>query len=129
LTFGERKYNLTNKAADKLIQFSFATESEVEKQDEAQIPTEYLRVFYLSLKWNLLSSNENLSWSFELIFEFEYLWHFLTLARNKTAFQYALKEDLNDDFIGKVMHCIESNYKDIEIERLEMEIKKNEAPF
>lgn len=53
--------------------------------------------------WKLLSRHFGLDWSFELLHQFEEYWDTEQLIFNHTAFNYCLKDDLDDEFIKKVL--------------------------
>ncbi|QIA08349.1 hypothetical protein [Draconibacterium halophilum] len=63
------------------------------------IPTKFLEERKDTLQWDLLSSYWGLKWSFELLKQFEQYWVWEELQSNHTAFNYCLKDDLDDEFI------------------------------
>ena len=67
------------------------------------IPTRFIRERKDTLPWDMLSRYWGLNWSFELLQEFEQYWVTDKLIENHTAFNYFLKDDLDDDFIEKVL--------------------------
>lgn len=67
------------------------------------IPTRFLEERKDTLLWDLLSSYWGLKWSIELLQQFEYYWVWKELQGNHTAFNYCLKDDLDDEFIEKVL--------------------------
>jgi len=67
------------------------------------IPTRFIRERKDTLPWDMLSRYWGLKWSFELLQEFEQYWVTDKLIENHTAFNYFLKDDLDDDFIEKVL--------------------------
>lgn len=67
------------------------------------IPTRFIRERKDTLPWDMLSRYWGLNWSFELLQEFEQYWVTDKLIENHTAFNYCLKDDLDDDFIEKVL--------------------------
>jgi hypothetical protein len=132
IQFSKRTYRLTKVEEDNLMRLVYNTDSEFKQQDVALIPERYLNFHYQNLNWEELSKNPNLPWSFGLIFEFEYLWHYENLIHNKAAFQYTLKEDLNDEFLDKVLSDLEiESYQEAEFERMVHESKKEDEfpPF
>ena len=67
------------------------------------IPTQFLKERKEHLSWDRLSSYWGLNWSFELLQQFEQYWIWDELEGNHTAFNYCLKDDLDDEFIEKVL--------------------------
>lgn len=67
------------------------------------IPTKFLEKRKEELDWKFLSGYWALNWSFELLQQFEDYWVTEKLIRNHTAFNYCLKNDLDDGFIEKVL--------------------------
>jgi hypothetical protein len=67
------------------------------------IPTRFIREGKEDIEWDLLSRYWGLFWSFELLQEFEEYWITEKLIKNHTAFNYCLKEELNDELIEEVL--------------------------
>jgi|GEM_PF-5066019 len=67
------------------------------------IPTNFIRERKDTLPWETLSRYWGLKWSMELLEEFQDYWVADSLIQNHTAFNYCLKNDLDDAFIEKVM--------------------------
>lgn len=70
---------------------------------DLHIPTTYLVENKEYMDWDYLSGYWGLDWSFELLQEFEQYWITERLIENHTAFNYCLKDDLEDDFIDIVL--------------------------
>ena len=70
---------------------------------DLHIPTQYLAENKELMDWEYLSGYWGLNWSFELLQEFEQYWITDKLIENHTVFNSCLKNDLNDDFIEKVI--------------------------
>lgn len=67
------------------------------------IPTGFLELRKEELDWEFFSCYWALNWSFELLKQFEDYWVTEKLIGNHTTFNYCLKEDLDDEFIEKVL--------------------------
>ncbi|MBN2828170.1 MAG: hypothetical protein JXQ26_09270 [Tissierellales bacterium] len=67
------------------------------------LPTSFIRERKETLPWETLSRYWGLKWSFAFLEEFQDYWITDRLIQNHTAFNYSLKDDLNDDFIEKVL--------------------------
>jgi len=68
------------------------------------IPTRFLEGRENTIEWDVLSHYWGLNWSFELLQQFEKYWDTEQLICNHTAFNYCLKDDLDDEFIEKVLN-------------------------
>lgn len=67
------------------------------------IPTQFLEERKNTINWDLPSAYWGLRWSFELLQQFDNYWVTKELIKNHTAFNYCLKNDLDDEFIEKVL--------------------------
>lgn len=67
------------------------------------LATKYLVNITEANDWQLLSRYLGLGWSFELLQQFEDYWVTEQLICNHTAFNYCLKNDLDDEFIEKIL--------------------------
>ena len=67
------------------------------------IPTQFLMERKENLTWKKFSGYWGLNWSFELLQQFDEYWDWEELVENHTAFNYCLKDDLDDEFIEKVL--------------------------
>jgi len=63
------------------------------------VPTKFIEGGKNHLDWEFLSAYWALKWSFKFLKQFEGYWITEKLIRNHTAFNYCLKEDLDDEFI------------------------------
>jgi len=70
---------------------------------ERPLSTEYIEKRVDTTEWKLLSRYFGLEWSFELLQRFEDYWDTEQLICNHTAFNYCLKDDLDDEFIENVL--------------------------
>lgn len=86
-----------------LRKFDCGIELDEDPFDGLPIPTQFIRERKDTLQWDILSRYWGLNWSFELLREFEQYWITDKLINNHTVFNYCLKDDLNDDFIEKVL--------------------------
>ncbi len=67
------------------------------------LTSDFLVKYGSGLEWNLLSRFWDIEWSFELLQQFEDYWVTEQLIHNHTAFNFCLKDDLDDEFIEKVL--------------------------
>jgi len=67
------------------------------------IPTQFLSERKEYLNWFNFSGYWGLNWSFELLQQFDEYWDWEEIVENHTAFNYCLKDDLDDKFIEKVL--------------------------
>jgi len=70
---------------------------------ERPLATEYIESRVETIEWDLLSRYFGMDWSFELLQKFEDYWVTEQLIYNHTAFNYCLKDDLDDGFIENVL--------------------------
>ncbi len=83
--------------------FECSIELTYDNFDYLPIPTTMLEEEKDELDWDMLSGYWGLRWSFEFLQQFEDYWVTEKLIGNHTAFNYCLKDDLDDEFIEKVL--------------------------
>lgn len=100
-------YKIPDNAEDKLTLLFDKFDCEINYNDNTferfPIPTRLIEEDVQSMDWEKLSGFWGLWWSFELLQKFENYWVTEKLIWNHTVFNYCLKDDLDDDFIEKVL--------------------------
>lgn len=100
-------YRIPNNAEDKLTLLFNKFDCEINYDDNTferfPIPTKFIEEDFESVDWERLSGYWGLWWSFELLQKFEEYWVTEKLIENHTVFNYSLKNDLDDEFIEKVL--------------------------
>lgn len=105
ITFGlfEKREYPENQIMKLIDKFACIIVPDGDPFSDLPVPTKFIEGGKDNMDWEFLSAYWALKWSFKFLKQFEKYWITEKLIRNHTAFNYCLKDDLDDNFIEEVL--------------------------